>query len=66
MQIISKDRTVGNITMNVIKEFNNQSLATQVKKAEQLVSMMAALKKVFDLMGDDIVDLSTEKWCFKN
>ena len=28
--------------------------------------MMPAIKKAFDLMGDDIVDLSTEKDALKN
>ena len=31
MQIISSDKTVRNDTVNDIKEFNNQSLATQAK-----------------------------------
>ena len=43
-----------------LKDFNSQSLATQAKKGEQLVSMTPAIKKYFDLMGDDIVELSTE------
>ena len=60
MQILSSDKTVRNDTMQDLKEFNSQSLATQAKKAEQSVSMMPAIKKAFDLMGDDIVDLSTE------
>ena len=59
MQIISTDKTVRNDAVNDLKNFNNQSLATQAKKGEQLVSMMPAIKKDFDLMGDDIVDLST-------
>ena len=51
---------MGSKTVNDLKEFNNQSLATKAKKGEQLVSMMPAIKKAFDLLGDDIVDLSTE------
>ena len=43
-----------------MKEFNNQSLATRVKKGDQLVSMMPAIKKAFNLMGDDIVELPTK------
>ena len=66
MQIISNDKTVRNDTVNDLKEFNNQSLATQAKKGEQLVSMMPANKKAFDLMGDDIVDLSTKNDTLKN
>ena len=65
MQIISTDKTVRNDTIEDIREFNSQSLATQAKKGEQLVSMMPAIKKAFDLMGDDIVDLSTENDALK-
>ena len=65
MQIISTDKTVRNDTIEDLKQFNSQSLATQAKKGEQLVSMMPAVKKAFDLMGDDIVDLSTEKDALK-
>ena len=65
MQIISTDKTVRSNTVNDLKEFNSQSLATQAKKGEQLVSMMP-IKKTFDLMGDDIVDLSTENDTLKN
>ena len=65
MQIISTDKTVRNDTRQDFKEFNQQSLTTQAKKGEQLVSMMPAIKKVFDLLGDDIVDLSTENDALK-
>ena len=60
MQIISTDETVKNDTVNDLKELNNQSLATQAKKGEQLVSMMPAIKKAFNLIDDDMVELSTE------
>ena len=60
MQIISTDKTVRNDTIQDLKEFNSQSLITQSKKGEQLVSMMPAIKKAFNLLGDDIVELSTE------
>ena len=66
MQIISNDETVRNDTIQVLKEFNQQSLTTQAKKGEQLVSMMPAIKKAFNLLGDDIVDLSTENDALKN
>ena len=66
MQIISTDKTVRDDTVNVLKEFNNQSLTTQAKKGEQLVSMMPAIKKAFNLLGDDIVDLSRENDALKN
>ena len=49
-----------------MNEFNNQSLATQAKKEEQLVSMMPTINKALDLMGDDIVELSTENDALKN
>ena len=65
MEIISNDKTVRNDTIQDLKEFNQQSLTTQAKKGEQLVSMMPAIKKVFNLMGDDIVDLSTENDALK-
>ena len=66
MQIISKDQTVKSHRVQVLKDFNSQSLATQVKKGEQLVSLMLAIKKAFDLMSDDIVELSTENESLKN
>ena len=66
MPISSKDRTVRSNTVEGLKEFNSQSLATQAKKGEQIVSMMPAIKKAFDLMGDDIVELSTENQTLKN
>ena len=34
---------------------------TQAKQGEQLVSMLPAFKNAFDLMVDDLVDLSSEK-----
>ena len=60
MQIISNEQTGRNETVQDSEEFNSKSLATQAKKGEQLVYMMPATKKSFDLMGDDIVDLTTE------
>ena len=61
MQIISNDKSVRNNTLQDLKDFNSQSLSTRAKKGEQLVSMMPASKKVFDLKGDDIVDLQKMK-----
>ena len=66
MQLISSDKTVRNDTVQDLKDFNNQSLNTQAKKGEQLVSMMTAIKKAFNLMGDDIVELSVENESLKN
>ena len=57
---------MGNDTIQDLKDFNQQSLTTQAKKGEQLVSIMPANKKVFDLMGDNIVELSVEKESLKN
>ena len=66
MQILSNDRIVGSDTVQDLKEFNSQSLATQAKKREQLVSMKPAIKKAFNLRGDDIVKLSMENKSLKN
>ena len=66
MQIISNDKTVRNDTIQDLKEYNQQSLTTEARKGEQLVSMMPVTKKAFDLLGDDIVHLSTENDAFKN
>ena len=41
MQIISNDRTVRSKTVQDLNEFNSQSLSTQAKKGEQLVSMIS-------------------------
>ena len=66
MQIISNDKTVTNDTIQDLKEVNSQSLSTQAKKGEQLVSMMPSIKKAFNLMGDDIVELSTQNDASEN
>ena len=66
MQISSTDKTVGKNIIEDIKEFNIQSLNTQAKKGEQLAAMMPAIKKAFNLLGDDIVKLSTENDALKN
>ena len=47
MQVISNDQTVRSNTVQDLGEFNSQSLASQAKKGEQLVSMMPAIKKLF-------------------
>ena len=66
MQIISNDKTVRNDTIQDLKDFNQQSLTNQAKKGEQLVSLMPAIKKAFNLMGDDVVEISTENDALKN
>ena len=60
MKFISDDKTVKSNTAHDSKEFNSQSLATQTTKGEQLVCMISGIKNVFDLLGADIVKLSTE------
>ena len=66
MQVISTDKTVRNGTIQDLKEFNPQSLTTQAEKGEQLVSMMPAIEESFNLLSDDIVELSTENDALKN
>ena len=66
MQLISSDQTVRNDTIQDSKDFNQQSLSTRAKKGEQLVNMMPAIKEAFNLMGNDIVELSTENDTLKN
>ena len=66
MQLSSNDKTVRNDTIQDLKDFNQQSLTTQAKKGEQLVYMMPAIKKAFNLLGDDIIELSTENDVLKN
>ena len=66
MQLISTDQTVRDNTIQDLKDFNQQSLSTQAKKGEQLTNMMPAIKKAFNLLGDDIIELSTENDVLKN
>ena len=66
MQIGSTNQRVRNNTIQDLKDFNRQSLSTRAKKGEQLVSMMPAIKEAFTLMGNDIVDLSTENDALKD
>ena len=65
MQIGSTNQKVRNNTIQDLKDFNQQSLSTRAKKGEQLVSTMPAIKEAFTLMGNDIVDLSTENDALK-
>ena len=66
MQILSNDKTMRNDTVQDLKDLTQQSLTTEAKKGEQLVSMMPANKKAFNLTGDDIVELSTENDALKS
>ena len=52
--------------MQYLKDFNSQPLATQARIGEQLVSLIPAIRKTFDLVGDGIIDLSTVNECWKN
>ena len=65
MQIISTNKTVRSDTKDVLEKIINQSSTTQAKK-EQLVSMVPAIKKAFNVLVDDIVKLSTENDALKN
>ena len=66
MQLISTDQTFRHDTIQDLKDFNQQSLSTQAKKEEQLTSMMPAIKKAFNVLGDDIIELSVENDALKN
>ena len=60
LQRISSDETVRSDTIEDLKKFNSQSLTIPAKKGEQLVFLMPAIKKAFNLLGDDIRELHTE------
>ena len=66
MQLGSSDQSVRNDTIQNLKDFNQQSLSTKAKKGKQLVSLMPAIKKAFNLLGDDIIELSVENDALKN
>ena len=66
MKSISKDQTVRSYTVQDLKEYNSQSLATQAKRGEQLVSLMPVSRKAFDLMDEDLIKLSTENESLKS
>ena len=65
IQIKSNDKTVRNDTVQDLKDLNSQSLATQAKKREQLVSMMPAIRNISKFLGDDIVELSAKNDALK-
>ena len=66
IQTIANVKTVRSDTVPDLEEFNNQPLATQARKGEKLVSMMLAFTKAFNLLGDNIVELSTENDALKS
>ena len=47
MQIISNDKIVRSNTVQDLKGLNSQSLTTQAKKREQLVSITPVINKLF-------------------
>ena len=66
LQIISNDNTVRSKRVQDLKDFNSESLATQAKKSEQVVSMMPANGSTFVLKGDDVVEVSAENHFLTN
>ena len=66
VHLISNDKIVKSDTVQDIKGFNSHFLAAPAKTGAQLVYKMPALKKSFDFLGDDIVELSTENDFLKN
>ena len=66
MQLISNDQTVRDNTIEDLKDFNLQSLSTQAKKGEILTSMMPAIKKAFNVLCDDIIELTVENDTLKS
>ena len=66
MQIISNDKVVRTNTVQGLNDLNSQSLLTQAQKGEKVVSMISAIERAFDLMDDDIVELSTKNESLKN
>ena len=60
MPLISNVKNVRSKRLQKRKDFRPQSLATHAKKREQFIPRMAYFKKVFDSMGDHIVELSSE------
>ena len=66
MHFFSHNKTVRGNTAEDVKNFNAQFSAKRFKKGEQLVSLTPHNKKCFGLMGDDIVESSTENEPLKN
>ena len=65
MQILSDDKTVKSDTIQDLKSFKSQSLSTRTKKGEQLVSMMPVIRKAFNFLVDDKVELSRKNEALK-
>ena len=49
-----------------MKEINNKSLAKQAKEGKQIDIMMPAIEKDFDVLCEDIVELSTKTDALKS
>ena len=60
-KVIPNEQTVRSGTVKDLKNFNSPSSSTQAKKGEQSVSTTRDIKKAVELMGDDIVEISTNK-----
>ena len=54
------------ILYKILKNLTLNLYQHKLKKGEQLVSMMPAIKKAFNLMGDDIVEISTKNDALKS
>ena len=65
MLLISNVKTVRSFTVKDLKDFDSQTPATQVERGEHLASMMPSIEKAFEIMCDDIVELSTESKTLK-
>jgi predicted metalloprotease with PDZ domain len=65
-ELVKTNNEVKKEIIENIKDFKKQSLATQAKKGEELVAMMPAVKKAFNIMADDIYELSTENEILKD
>ena len=48
MQGISNDKIVSSITVQNLKDFNSQNVATKAKKVEHLAFMMLAIQNLLD------------------
>ena len=59
-QFISNDKIVRSNIVQFLKHFNLQSLKTEARKREHLISMMPGIEKTFDFLCDDTLEFSTE------
>ena len=66
MELFSNDKTVRSNTPEYLKKFNSQSLATQAKNGEQLNCLMPVVKKAFNFLVVDMLELSTDNDAIKN